>query len=30
MDALDGLNELDIRRLLQDNAAKLYRIDVSK
>jgi len=30
MDALEGLNELDIRRLLQDNAAKLYRIDVSK
>jgi len=30
MDALDGLSELDVRRVLQDNAAKLYRIDVSK
>ena len=30
MDALDGLSELDVRSVLQDNAAKLYRIDVSK
>ncbi len=28
MTALDGLDESDIRAILQDNAAKLYRIDI--
>jgi len=28
MDALEGLTSVDIRRILQDNAAELYRIDI--
>ena len=28
MDALEGLSSVDIRRILQDNAAELYRIDI--
>ena len=28
MDALEGLTSVDVRRILQDNAAELYRIDI--
>ena len=28
MDALEGLTSVDIRRILQDNASELYRIDI--
>ena len=28
MDALEGLSSVDIRRILQDNAAELYRLDI--